>query len=205
MEVRATLLCLLGSPRRGGNTDLLAGEVCSGFETAGGRVERVVLSDLDLRPCTGCGACTADGPEPCVLDDDMTHLYGRMLSAHALLWATPVYSWAPSVEMKIVLDRQFTWGDYQKTRHARALAGRPVGLAVCYADPDPATNGFYHAYHILRIVAEASGGRFAGCVHGPAADRGDILRRPDVLQQARELGLKLHQRGVEWSRSTSTT
>jgi hypothetical protein len=95
--------------------------------------------------------------------------------------------------MKVVLDRQFAWGDYQKTRHARALAGRPVGLAVCYADPDPATNGFYHCYHILKVVAEASGGRFAGCAHGPATDPGEILGRPDVLAQGRELGEKLYR------------
>lgn len=193
-----TLLCLLGSPRRRGNSDLLAAEVCAGFAAAGGAVEQVVLSDLDLRPCTGCNACVDDRPEPCVLDDDMTTLYDRMLAADALLWATPVYSWAPSVPMKIVLDRQFAWGEYQKTHHARALAGRSVGLAVTYGDPDPATNGFFHCYHILKIVSEASGGRFAGCVHGPAGDPGEILARSDVLAQGRSLGEKLCQRAEEW-------
>jgi hypothetical protein len=95
------------------------------------------------------------------------------------------------VEMRIVLDRQYAWGDHQSTRHAAALAGRRVGLAICYADPDPPTNGFIHAYSILKAVAEASGGTFAGCVHTAASARGDVLQHPGVLQQSRELGMKL--------------
>ena len=192
-----TLLCLLGSPRRSGNSDLLSADVCAGFAASGGTVEQVVLADLDLRPCTGCNGCVDDRAETCVIDDDMTALYDRMLAADALLWATPVYSWAPTVQMKIVLDRQFAWGEYQNTRHARALAGRPVGLAVTYGDPDPATNGFFHCYHILKVVSEASGGRFAGCVHGPAGDPGEILARAEVLAQGRELGTKLFRLATE--------
>jgi NAD(P)H-dependent FMN reductase len=190
-RVAPMLACLLGSPRRGGNTDLLAAEVCRGFESAGGVTEQIALSRFHLLSCTGCNACREDRPEPCILDDDMQMLYQKMLASSALLWASPVYSWAPTVEMKIVLDRQFAWGDYQTTRHAAALAGRPVGAVMCYADPDPATNGFYHAYSILKVVAEASGGRFAGCVHGPGFLKGDILEHPAVLEQAYELGAKL--------------
>jgi hypothetical protein len=134
-------------------------------------VDKVELVKLNLRPCNGCNACTRDMPEPCVIKDEMRNLYTRMLESSALLWVSPVYSWSPSVEMKVVLDRQYAWGDYQKTRHAMARAGRPVELALCYADPDPAINGFYHAYNILKTVAHASGGRFAGCVHSVASSK----------------------------------
>jgi multimeric flavodoxin WrbA len=187
----ATLLCLLGSPRRNGNTDILAAEVCRGFESQGGESQQIILSNLDLRPCTGCNACQQDRPEPCVLKDDMRTLYWKMLEASALLWASPVYSWAPTVEMKIVLDRQYAWGDYQTTRHAAALSGRPVAFAVCYADPDPTTNGFYHMYHIMKAVTESSGGTFAGCVHGAASAKGEISKHDAVLRQAKELGAQL--------------
>jgi NAD(P)H-dependent FMN reductase len=196
-DVPSTLLCLLGSPRRKGNTDLLGAEVCQGFESEGGVTEQIALTRLNLHPCTGCHACKQDRPEPCILDDDMQMLYAKMLAASAVLWVSPVYSWAPTVEMKIVLDRQFAWGDYQNTRHAAALSGRPVGLAMCYADPDPATNGFVNAYNILKTIARASGGTFAGCVHGAALDKGDILQQPRVLQQARGLGVKLFRMAAE--------
>jgi len=197
LDVPSTLLCLLGSPRREGNTDLLGTEVCQGFESEGGLTQRIALTQLNLHPCTGCHVCKQDRSEPCILDDDMQMLYERMLAASALLWVSPVYSWAPTAEMKIVLDRQFAWRGYQNTRHAAALAGRPVGLAMCYADPDPATNGFVNAYSILKTIVEASGGTFAGCVHGAALDKGDILQWPRVLQQARELGAKLFRMAAE--------
>ena len=186
------LLCLLGSPRRGRNSDTLAQRVCQAFEEAGGASEQLALNKLTLRPCTGCNWCQREHEHPCVLDDDMQQVYDRMLAADALLWATPVYSWAPTVEVKIVLDRQYAWGDYQPTSHARALAGRPVGLAVTYGDPDPATNGFFHCYHILRVVAEASGGRFAGCAHGPSSAKGGILGCTEALAAATALGHKLY-------------
>ncbi|MGI5916407.1 MAG: flavodoxin family protein [Anaerolineae bacterium] len=193
MTETPTLICLLGSPRRRGNSDTLAAEVCRGFNEAGGTSRQIALSSLDLQPCNACDWCKTDhpDPEPCVIQDDMQRVYDEMLAASAILWATPIYSWAPTVEMKTVLDRQFAWGEYQSTHHARALAGRPVGLAVTYADPDPVSNGFYHCYHILRIVATASGGRVAGCVHGAAGDPGGIVHQPDVIEAARALGHKL--------------
>ena len=127
----------------------------------------------------------------------MQHVYERMLAADAILWATPVYSWAPSVELKIVLDRQFALGDYQRTTWAAALAGRPVGSVVAYADPDPATNGFYHCYHIVRVVAIASGGRFVGCAHGAASNRGEIQQHPTALIDAARLGRRLYEAAME--------
>lgn len=191
------LICLLGSPRRGGNTDLLAQAACRAFEEAGGEVETLVLSKLDLRPCTGCDWCKQQHDRPCVIQDDMQRIYDRMLAADAILWGTPVYSWAPSVELKVVLDRQFALGDYQSTTWAAALAGRPVGAVVAYADPDPATNGFYHCYHIVRVVAIASGGRFVGCAHGAASNRGEIKQHPTALADAATLGRKLYEAAME--------
>ena len=190
------LVCLLGSPRRSGNTDLLADAACRAFQEAGGEVETLALNKLDLSPCTGCDWCKQDHERPCIIDDDMQRVYDCMLSADAILWSTPVYSWAPSVELKIVLDRQFAWGDYQTTRWAAVLAGRPVGAVMAYGDPDPATNGFYHCYHIVRVVATASGGRFVGCVHGAASARGDIRQHPAVLDDAAALGHKLYEAGL---------
>ena len=193
------LVCLLGSPRRGGNTDLLAQRVCDAFAARGGEVEQIALSRLELHPCTGCDWCKQEHERPCVIRDDMQMVYEHMLAADAILWATPLYSWAPTVELKIVLDRQFAWGDYQKTSHARALNGRPVGAVIAYADPDPATNGFYHCYHIVKVVAEASGGRFVGCAHGAASAKGEIAANSQALDAAYALGVKLYAEAGETS------
>jgi multimeric flavodoxin WrbA len=139
-----------------------------------------------------------DRAEPCVLDDDMTDLYQKMLAAPALLWASPVYYSAPTAQMMAMVDRLFAWGDFQKTRHARALAGRPVALAFCYGDADPLTAGIFHAYHIMKVAVEASGGTVAGCVHGTADAKGDILKQPHLLEEARTLGAKIYRLACEY-------
>lgn len=194
-----TLLCLLASPRRGGNSDLLAAQVCQAFEEAGGVVERIILNTLDLHDCRGCDWCKSphDVSYPCVELDDMQLLYAKMTQAGAVLWATPIYYWSPAVPLKMVIDRLFCWGDWQTTRHAQALAGRPVGLVLSYADEDPATSGYYHAYQICKAAVESSGGTWAGCARGVATDKGDILTNPKALARARSLGEKLARMASE--------
>lgn len=198
------LLCLLASPRRGGNSDLLAQEACQAFEAAGGSVEKIVLNTLDLHDCRGCDWCKTahDVPNPCVQRDDMLSLYVKMTEADAVLWATPIYYWSPAVPLKMVIDRLFCWGEWQVTRHARALAGRPVGVALSFADEDPATSGYYHAYQICKAAVESSGGLWAGCARGVANDKGDILSDHEALARARALGAKLARLAQERRSST---
>ena len=198
MSERPSLLYLLGSPRNGGNTDTLAGGICRGFEAAGGTTERVALPELSIRGCSGCLACMDDREEICVLDDDMTELYQKILSATALLLATPVYYSSPTAQMKLMIDRFFPFGDFQKTRHAKELAGRPVGLAICYAEADLFDSGVDHAHHILKAMAVGSGGTYAGCVHGTADKKGDIDKRPDLLEEGRAFGAKLFGMARAW-------
>ncbi len=188
-----TLLCLLASPRRGGNSDLLAAEACRAFAEDGGEVETIVLGELDLHDCRGCDWCKTPhaSADPCAQKDDMQALYHKMSSSDAVLWATPIYYWSPTVALKMVIDRLFCWGEWQETRHREALARRPVGAVFSFADEDMVTGGYYHAYSICRAACESSGGRWAGAAYGAATDAGDIAGHPEALARARELGAKL--------------
>lgn len=198
MSEKPSLLYLLGSPRNGGNTDVLGGEICRGFEAAGGTTERVAVAELSIRGCTGCLACMDDRPEICVLDDDMTELYGKILAATALLLATPIYYSSPTAQMKLMIDRFFPFGDFQKTRHVKELAGRPVGLAIVYAEADPLESGVFQTHHILKATAVGSGGTLAGWVHGTADAKGDMLKRLDLLAEGRALGARLCDMARTW-------
>jgi len=122
----------------------------------------------------------------------MTQLYQQMRSSSAMLWATPVYYWSPPVSLKTVIDRMFPWGEWQETRHARALDGKPVGLVITYADAEAAESGYYHTFHIMKAAIESSGGRCMGSVHTAAPNKGDVLQQPSVLAAARKLGEQLY-------------
>ena len=194
------LLSVVGSPRKGRHTDVLADQVGRGFAESGGTVEKVAVADLDLRPCRGCFACMQDLDSVCAQRDDMTELYVRLQEAQALLWATPVYMWSPTAQMKLFLDRLFPFGDYQSTRWRCALKGAPVGLVLVYADPDPLTSGVFHAHAILDIVARASGGAVVGTLHTPASDESSLADNPDIMERAAQLGRKLAEAAAQRAR-----
>jgi multimeric flavodoxin WrbA len=102
------LLVLLGSPRRGGNSETLARKVAEAVEQAGGTVEYKRLNDLNLRPCQGCGGCDKTGM--CVIKDDMIDIYRAADEADRILLVSPVYFYGLSAQCKICGDRfQARW------------------------------------------------------------------------------------------------
>jgi NAD(P)H-dependent FMN reductase len=182
------LLAFVGSPRKGGNTDRLMDEAVQAYREVGGEAEKVTVSRLQINPCTGCRKCAQDNglDSVCIQKDDMTDLYRKMLEADALIWATPVYMWSPTAQMKTFLDRLFPLGDYQTTRWCRALAGKRIGLVMVYAEPDPLTSGVSQTRDILRTVAETMGGEVSFVIHTSAGMKGKVDVGADVIGRVRE-------------------
>jgi len=102
------MLVLLGSPRKGGNSETLARKVGEVIEESGGQVDYIRLNDLSLRPCQGCGGCDKTGN--CVVKDDMTDIYNAVDNADRILLVSPVYFYGLSAQCKIFGDRcQARW------------------------------------------------------------------------------------------------
>ena len=83
------VIVVTSSPRRGGNTEMLARRFAEGAEAAGNEVKLVAVRDLGLKFCTGCLFCQSH--DRCVPDDGMNALYSEMQQADVLVFATPVY------------------------------------------------------------------------------------------------------------------
>ncbi len=62
------VLILSGSPRKGGNSDLLCDQFLLGAKEAGNQVEKIFLRDKKIGYCIGCGVCNTT--HKCVLKDD---------------------------------------------------------------------------------------------------------------------------------------
>jgi multimeric flavodoxin WrbA len=97
------VLGIVGSPRRGGNTDTLVEEVLAGAKAAGAQTEKVMLSDLDIRPCKGCWACSKQGE--CIQEDDFSKFSVKLIEAQTWVIGTPIYWWGPSAQLKAFIDR----------------------------------------------------------------------------------------------------
>jgi len=100
------VMAVLCSPYRGGNSDTLAEAFASVLPAKS--VERVVVSDLQVAPCRSCRACNATGR--CVVRDDATNVYERLLAADIVLVATPCHMCGFPAAAQALLERaQFLW------------------------------------------------------------------------------------------------
>ena len=85
-----TIVAFCSSPRRKGNSLILADCILKGAQEAGASVEKVSLHGLSIHPCTACGACQKSVETPCAISDDMKPLLGKIRAADALVLASPV-------------------------------------------------------------------------------------------------------------------
>ena len=97
------VLIISSSPRKGGNSETLAASFAKGAEEAGHKVETVYLREKNYGFCKGCLACLKVGH--CVIDDDAVEVAARMHDADVLVFATPVYYYSVSGQLKTMLDR----------------------------------------------------------------------------------------------------
>ena len=84
-----SVLGIVGSPRRNGNTEILVDEFLKAAEENGAAVHKVILSKLDIGPCRACDSCRKSGK--CVQKDDMEELATKMKNSDVLVLGTPVY------------------------------------------------------------------------------------------------------------------
>ena len=181
------VLIIKGSPRGHGNSSLLADRVADGVREAGGEVTVFHLQSLDIRPCDDCEACHEFKDGGCIIDDDMQKLYPQLLASEAIVLASPVYWFSISAQMKLFIDR---WYALESTK-GNGLAGKKFGIVLTYGDIDPYTSGAINAIHMFRDIFHYLRAEIAGVVYGSASNPGDILKKPEILEKAYQLGYKL--------------
>lgn len=83
------VLGINGSPRIGGNTDILLDKVLEGARSKGAKTEKVVLNNLKFSPCQECENLRDDGS--CIIEDDMQPLYKKIEEADRIILASPIF------------------------------------------------------------------------------------------------------------------
>ena len=120
------IVILSGSPRKGGNTDLLVDAFVKGASQKHA-VEVVSVHDHKVAPCMGCNACFQSGGI-CVQKDDMAEIYEKMKVADLLVIASPVYFYGLSAQVKALIDR--CHNPIRDTFRIRRMALLLVGAAT---------------------------------------------------------------------------
>ncbi|HVN95158.1 MAG TPA: flavodoxin family protein [Syntrophorhabdaceae bacterium] len=99
-----------GSPRRGGNSDILLDEVLKGVNEKTHESVIFTLNDMNIRPCQNCGGCDDTGR--CVITDDMAAIYSAIREADRVVVASPIFFFGLSAQTKTMIDRcQAFWSE----------------------------------------------------------------------------------------------
>ena len=171
------VLGIVGSPRRGGNTEVLVDKVLAGAAGDGALVEKVILNELDIVPCQACNGCRESGG--CVQQDDLAALLAQMERSQVWVLGTPVYWWGPTAQFKAFLDR---WYGIERAmfRRRRVILAIPLGGSADYAR---------HTVGILTDVVDYLGMRLIATVLAPGAYRqGAVRGQAHVLAEAHRAG-----------------
>lgn len=97
------VVIISSTPRVGGNSEVLAREFMRGAEDTGNAVEFINLRGLNLNYCKGCYFCKKTGK--CFQEDGMNSLSEKLLKANVIVFATPVYFYSMSGQLKVFIDR----------------------------------------------------------------------------------------------------
>jgi multimeric flavodoxin WrbA len=177
------VLAIVGSPRKGGNTDILVDEILKGAIAAGAEVEKVMIGDVEIAPCKACAACRKAGR--CVQKDDWPSLLEKMEASGIWVLGTPVYWWGPSAQLKAFVDRWYSRA--AEPWQQETFQGRRVILAVPMGDTDSKTGR--HVVGMFQDTLDYIGANLFATVMAPGAyDKGDINDNPEVLEAARRAG-----------------
>ena len=172
------VLIISSSPRKDGNSEKLAEALAKGAAESGNVVETIYLREKSLNFCKGCFACLKLGH--CVIADDAVEIAAKMHDADVLVFATPVYYYSVSGQLKTMLDRAnpLYGTDYVFTK-VYLLATAAEDEAETVEGAKKAVQGWVDCFE----RAEFAGTVFAGGVN----DVGDIAGHP-ALETAYQTG-----------------
>lgn len=166
------------SLRHGSNSDMLAERFAQGAQSSGNQVEKISLAGKDISFCRGCLACQKLGR--CIIDDDANAIMHKVLNSDVVVWATPIYYYEMSGQMKVMIDRM-------NAMYSLDYRFRDVYLLTAAAEDDPQVpkraetglEGWIACFPKSRLARTL----FCGGVDAPGTIRGN-----DKLEQAYQMG-----------------
>ncbi|HYE82393.1 MAG TPA: flavodoxin family protein [Clostridia bacterium] len=181
------ILSLLGSPKKNGNTSLLLDEYIRGMQKAHKEAEitKVFLQEKDIRGCSACEACRSFSIGRCTIKDDMQELYPLFRQADMVIYATPIYWWSVSAQLKAFMDRCYALGPIQDS-----FAGKKAALLMTYGGELP-NNGPELVKTAFEEICEYKEMELVHVYGVCTDDYMPVAENTEALKAVYEMGLKL--------------
>lgn len=173
-----------GSPRAGGNTELLLSEALRAVEEAGGEVELISLAGKEIKPCDACLSCTR--AKACHIDDDVRPIFEKMRASNGIVLASPVYFGSATPQIKALIDR----AGYLSNALGRVFENKVGGAMVVGRR---AGHNFALAQLLFFFLHQGMiipGSSYWNVAFG--RDKGEVLGDSEGLRTARNFGRKLY-------------
>ncbi len=173
------VLILSGSPRKGGNSDILCDEFFKGALDAGNEVEKIFVAEKKIAMCSGCYFCQKSGGR-CAFNDDMGDILQKIIDCDVLVLSSPVYFYSISAQLKTVIDRTVArWTE---------ISGKELYYIATAAEEDKdtldTTLACFHGF--ARCI---DGYEEKGTLYGKGVyEKGAVLNRPELMLIAYEMG-----------------
>lgn len=174
------ILILNGSPRKKGNTSILAEHLVD-FLPKDQTLENIHLYDINIKPCIDCRACKK-GDLVCTLNDGMTELYGQIDESNILIIGTPIYWFGPTAQIKLLLDRFRPYYVNKKLKGKKLALILPAGSGVGDCDL---------TIEMFKRSSEALGLEYIGAVTSESYDAGDALKDITALKEIENLAARI--------------
>lgn len=172
------VLIISASPRKHGNSDTLCDYFAKGAQESGNHVEKIFLAEKNIGYCTGCGVCNET--HLCVQKDDMKEILDKMVTADAIVFATPVYFYSMNGRMKNFIDR--TVPRYTE------ITNKDFYFIMTAADTDKAN--LERTMEVFRGFTEdcLEGTKEAGIIYGTGAWHKGEIEQTTACKEAYEMG-----------------
>ncbi len=151
------VVTILASPRPDGNTERILDWTERALREWKHSVERIHLNPLNVRDCAACLACAESTDEPgCALQDDIPHLFEKVIAADAAIFASPLYMWGVTGPLKMLYDRALclvrNWGSPE---HRSFVEGKRIAQLITCAggegeNTEPVTTTFSRLAYFLK-------------------------------------------------------
>lgn len=179
-NAKMKILVLTGSPRKNGNSATLADNFIKGAEEAGHTVVRFDAAFKKVHPCIACNKCGMDGP--CIFKDDFEFVRENIVDADAVVFATPMYYFGISAQLKAVIDRFYAINGKIHRPKKAVLLMTYANSAASEAEPIKK-----HYEVLLNYLGWQDAGQVIASGVWPVA----AIKNTDYPQKAYELGKRI--------------
>jgi multimeric flavodoxin WrbA len=184
------IIALIGSPRKNGNTDIMADELLRGASDFGASVDKIYLDDFYIRPIAEVCDKAAER-EDTRSDDDFPALLEKFLDSNIIVMATPVYWFGFSAQLKCFIDRLSSY--FRKPPYAQRFDGKGYIVLCAYGRSEEFNEK--SVTEPAKFTAETLRGHYLGDVCASNTyQKGKVKQYPDIIESCYKLGYEAPDR-----------